>query len=563
MALLDYRLAVRQLTGRRGRPSGWTLFAVGTAALFALPVVMVGAAALTPAGDTWRHLADTVLPLYVTNSVILMLGVGLGTAVVGAGTAWLVTMCRFPGQRLFEWALFLPMAVPAYVLAYAYTGLFDVAGPVQGLLRDLTGWSVRDYWFPDIRSMPGAIAMMVLVLYPYVYLVSRAAFLEQSVCVLEIGRTLGCSPWGAFWRLGLPLARPALATGVALSLMEALGDFGTVQYFAVDTFTSGIFRTWLGLGDPISAAHLAAMLLVAVAGLMLAERYARGAARFHHTTTRYRPLPRLPLRPLGALLAMAACALPVLLGFVLPATALAVWALGEDGMALAPFLIYARNTLILAVPTALLAVGLAVVLGYGQRLGLSAIGRVAIRVAAMGYAIPGAVIAVGVLVPVASLDNAVDAWMRAHFGISTGLVLTGSIAAVVFAYLVRFLAVAFNTVESGLEKVTPSMDAAARSLGRSPLDTLRRVHLPMMRASLTTAALLVFVDVMKELPATLMMRPFNFDTLAIKAYELASDERLAEAALPSLAIVAVGVVPVILMSRAIAKARPGSQSAGS
>ncbi|MFZ2868550.1 ABC transporter permease [Zavarzinia sp.] len=563
MALTDYRLGAKAIARRHWWPRGWTLLALGIAAIFALPVVMVASAALSPAGDTWRHLSETVLPLYVTNSIILMLGVGIGTAVIGAGTAWLVTMCRFPGQRLFEWALFLPMAVPAYVLAYTYTGLFDVAGPVQGLLRDLTGWAVRDYWFPDIRSMPGAIAMMVLVLYPYVYLVTRAAFLEQSVCALEIGRTLGCSPWGAFWRIGLPLARPALATGVALSLMEALGDFGTVQYFAVDTFTSGIFRTWLGLGDPVSAAHLAALLLVAIAVLMLGERYARGSARFHHTTTRYRPLPRLALKPVSAVVATLACALPILLGFVLPAIALSIWALGEDGMALGPFLTYARNTLTLALPTAALAVGLAVLLGYGQRLGLSRVGRVAIRVAAMGYAIPGAVIAVGVLVPIAGLDNAVDAWMRRTFGVSTGLVLTGSIAAVVFAYLVRFLAVAFNTVESGLEKVTPSMDAAARSLGRSPLDTLRRVHLPMMRASLTTAALLVFVDVMKELPATLMMRPFNFDTLAIKAYELASDERLPEAALPSLAIVFVGVIPVILMSRAIAKARPGSQSAGS
>ncbi|MDD3446860.1 MAG: ABC transporter permease subunit, partial [Zavarzinia sp.] len=239
--------------------NGWSLLAVGLAVLFALPVLMVAVSALAPAGETWRHLSETVLPRYVVNTLVLMIGVGIGTAAIGVGTAWLVTMCEFPGRRLFEWALFLPMAVPAYVLAYAYTGLFDVAGPVQDLLRDVTGWSVRDYWFPDIRSMPGAIAMMVLVLYPYVYLLARAGFLEQSVCVLEIGRTLGCSPWGAFWRLGLPLARPAVVTGVSLALMEALGDFGTVQYFAVDTFTAGIFRTWLGLGDRVSAAHLAAM----------------------------------------------------------------------------------------------------------------------------------------------------------------------------------------------------------------------------------------------------------------------------------------------------------------
>lgn len=532
--------------------------AVGLALLFALPVVMVAAAALTPAGETWAHLSETVLPRYIVNTLWLMVGVGIGTAAIGTGTAWLVTMCEFPGRRLFEWALFLPMAVPAYVLAYAYTGLFDVAGPVQGLLRDLTGWSVRDYWFPDVRSLPGAIAMMVLVLYPYVYLITRAAFLEQSVCVLEMGRTLGCSPWGAFRRLGLPLARPAVVTGVSLALMEALGDFGTVQYFAVDTFTAGIFRTWLGLGDPVSAAHLAAMLLGAIAFLMVAERLARGRARFHHTTTRYRPLTRLSLSPLAGAGAWLACALPIVLGFLAPATALGVWALGEEGMATGAFFTYTRNTLALAVPTAVLAVCLAVLLGYGRRLGLSAPGRAAVRFAAMGYAVPGAVIAVGILVPLSAFDNTLDAWMREHFGLSTGLLLSGTVGAVIFAYLVRFLAVAFNTVEAGLEKVTPNMDAAARSLGRGPLDTLRRVHLPMMRASLFTAGLLVFVDVMKELPATLMMRPFNFDTLAVKAHELASDERLAEAAMPSLAIVAVGVLPVILLSRAIATSRPGA-----
>ncbi|WP_233559893.1 ABC transporter permease [Oleomonas cavernae] len=358
--------------------------------------------------------------------------------------------------------------------------------------------------------------------------------------------------------MGLPLARPALVTGVTLSLMEALGDFGTVQYFAVDTFSAGIFRTWLGLGDPISAMHLSAMLLLAIAVLMVGERYARGAARFHHTSTRYRPLPSLALHGLGAFGAAVACALPILLGFVLPALALGIWALGEGGMGLAQFFTYARNTLTVAAPTAVLAVALAVLLGYGRRLGMGPAGRFAIRVAALGYAIPGAVIAVGVLVPVAAFDNAVDAWMRANVGLSTGLLLTGSLTALIFAYLVRILAVAFNTIEAGLDKVTPNMDAAARSLGRSPLDTLHRVHLPMMRASLTTAGLLVFVEVMKELPATLMMRPFNFDTLSVKAYELASDERLSEAALPALAIVLVGVLPVILMSRAIARSRPGS-----
>jgi iron(III) transport system permease protein len=453
--------------------------------------------------------------------------------------------------------LFLPMAVPAYVLAYTYTGLLDVAGPVQSELRALTGWSVQDYWFPAVRSLGGAIAMMTLVLYPYVYLLARAAFLEQSVCVLEIGRTLGNGPWSGFFRLALPLARPAIATGVALAVMESLGDFGTVQYFAVDTFTTGIFRTWLGLGNPAAAAQLAAILLVFIAACIVVERRSRRGARFHHTSTRYRPLPRYPLRGAKALAATIACGLPIVLGFVVPAGQLAVWAFGGDGALNRAFVAVAANSLILAGVTALCAVVLAVLLAYGLRLGASRFQYAATRLAGLGYAVPGSVVAVGVLVPFAWTDNAIDAWTRAHLGVSVGLVLSGTIVALVFAYLVRFLAIAFNTVEASLAKVTPSMDAAARSLGKSPAETLWRVHLPMVGGSLLTAGLLVFVDVMKELPATLIMRPFNFDTLAVKAFELASDERLSEAALPALAIVAVGIGPVIVLSRAIARARPG------
>lgn len=541
-----------------GAPTGWTIAALVVAGLFALPILTVVLAAFAPTGELWRHLAASVLPRYVVNSFLLAAGVGLGTFVLGTGCAWIVTMCAFPGKRVFEWALFLPMAVPAYLLAYTYTGLFDVAGPVQGLLRELTGLAVHDYWFPEVRSLPGAVTVMTLVLYPYVYMTARAAFLEQSVCVLEIGRTLGCTPWAAFRRIALPLARPAIATGVALVLMETLGDFGTVQYFAVDTFTTGIYRTWFGLGDRASAAQLAAMLLGAIALLLGAERLGRGGARFHHTTTRYRPLPELRLRRGKAVLAVTVCALPILLGFVLPGLQLAAWALGDDTMDVPVFLGYAGNTLLLAVPTAVLAIGFALLLGYGKRLGQGPLGRVATTLASLGYAIPGSVIAVGVLIPVANFDNALDRWMRATFDVSTGLLLSGTIAALVFAYLVRFLAIAFNSVEAGLAKVTPNMDAAARSLGQTPAATLRRVHLPMMGASLATAGLLILVDVIKELPATLIMRPFNFDTLAVKTFELASDERLAEAALPGLAILACGIVPVIVLSRTIARARPGA-----
>lgn len=542
-------------------PSGWAVLAGTLALLFAFPVAMVLLLALAPSAGVWSHLADTVLTRYVTNSLLLMLGVGGGTLVVGVVCAWLVTMCRFPGRRFFEWALFLPMAVPAYVLAYTYTGLLDVTGPVQQGLRTFTGWAVQDYWFPPVRSLGGAVAMLVLVLYPYVYLLARAAFLEQSVCVLEIGRTLGRGAWSGFFRLALPLARPAIATGVALAIMETLGDFGTVQYFAVDTFTTGIFRTWLGLGNPAAAAQLAAILLLFIAGCVVVERRSRRDARFHHTSTRYRPLPRHALTGGRALAATLACLLPILLGFVVPAVQLVMWASAGADQLDARFFATAGNSLLLASTTALAAVVLAVLLAYGMRLGPTPFQRLATRASGLGYAIPGSVVAVGVLMPFSWADNLLDAWTRATFGISVGLLLSGTIFALIFAYLVRFLAIAFNTVEASLAKVTPSMDAAARSLGQSPVATLWRVHMPMMGGSLLTAGLLVFVDVMKELPATLIMRPFDFDTLAVKAFELASDERLAEAALPALAIVTVGIVPVILLSRAISRARPGAHPA--
>ncbi|GIK98340.1 MAG: iron ABC transporter permease [Alphaproteobacteria bacterium] len=545
-------------TGRGRLLDPWVLFTLAAAGGVALPVLVVASFVFVPSGDVWDHLASTVLPHYVQNSLLLMVGVGAGTLVVGVGTAWLVTLCRFPGRRVFEWALLLPLAVPAYVIAYSYTSLLDYAGPVQSLLRDAFGWTRQDYWFPQLRSIEGAIAMMTLVLYPYVYLLSRAAFLEQSACVLEVSRTLGCSPWRAFARVALPLARPAVAAGVALALMEALNDFGAVQHFGVDTFTTGIYRTWLGMGQPAAAAQLAAILMLFIAGVFLLERWSRGRRGFAHSTTRYRPLPRFHLRGLRAGLAIAACALPVLLGFFVPALNLGYgMTITADEWVDERFLGYALNSFTLAAIAAVLAVTVAVLMAYALRLRRTAASLVAVRVASMGYAIPGSVIAVGVMLPLAWIDNTVDGWMRSSFGISTGLIFSGTIYAVISAYLVRFLALSFNTVEASLTKVTASMDYAARSLGHGPAATLRRVHMPIIRGSLLTAGLVVFVDVMKELPATLVLRPFNFDTLATRTYELASDELLHEASSSALAIVAVGIVPVILLSRVIARSRPG------
>lgn len=545
--------------GRRRRRWGpLTWLSVAVAALFLVPVASVLFSLTQSGSGTWSHLAATVLPRYLYNTAILVVGVGIGVPAIGTGTAWLVTMCRFPGSRLFEWALILPLAVPAYVMAYAYTDFLQPAGPVQSLLRDVTGLAYQDYWFPDVRSLGGAVAMLVLVLYPYAYMLSRAAFLDQSVCALDVSRTLGCGPWATFFRVALPLARPAIIAGTALALMETLADFGTVSFFGVPNFTTGIVRAWIAFGDRTAAGQLASILLIFVFMVLLLEARSRGRARFHHATNRYQQLPGQALRGGAAVGAFLACFLPLLLGFLLPAGVLLSMALsGGDQMFGKRYLELVANSVTLAAVTAVLAVVLAALMAYGKRLQGGLVVQLANRLAAMGYAIPGTIIAVGVLVPFAALDNALDAWLRAQFGVSSGLLLTGSIAALVFAYLVRFLAVSLNTIESGLGKIRPSMDDAARALGARPLGTLVRVHAPMMWPSLLTAGLVVFVDVMKELPATLVMRPFNFDTLAVQAHNFAADERLTQAATPALTIVAVGIPPVILLSRAIARGRPG------
>lgn len=540
-------------------PDRWTLGVSAVALLISVPVLVIAAYVFLGSGDVWAHLAATVLPDYLINSLLLAFGVGVGTLVLGAGTAWLTVMCRFPGRRLFSWLLLIPMAVPAYIIAYTYTGMLDYAGPVQSGLRDWFGWSYGDYWFPEIRSLPGAITMLTLVLYPYVYMLARAAFLEQSICVFDVGRTLGLSPWQLFRRIAMPLARPALVAGVSLAMMEALADYGTVKYFGVDTFTTGIFRTWYGMGDAAAAAQLAATLLGVIFLLIVLERWSRCQRQYHHTSGRYQPLPAYRLGRVAGVGALLACLLPVLLGFVLPALQLLHWSAQAAPGQFTGFAGLVTNSFLLAGITAALALAIAAFLAYGRRVQGSAVVRAAVRVAGLGYAIPGTVIAVGVIIPFAWVDNTLDAWLRANVGVSSGLLLSGTLVALVFAYLVRFLSVSLQTVEAGLAKVSSNFDDTARSLGCRRLDVLRRVHLPLMRGSLLTAALMVFVDVMKELPATLILRPFDFNTLAVRAFELAEDEQLAAAAPAALTIALAGLIPVILLSRSIARSRPGQQ----
>lgn len=542
---------------RAANRSPLLVVAVLVAVLAGLPVASVGLNIFVGGTSaTWSHLAQTVLPEYIANSLLLCVGVGLGVALLGVTTAWLTAMHDFPGRRFFEWALVLPLAMPAYVMAYVYTDFLQFVGPVQTILRESFGWEHGDYWFPDIRTLPGAILMFVCVLYPYVYLLARAAFLERTSGMLEAARTLGMGPWRGFFSVSLPLARPAIAAGIALALMETLADYGTVAYFAVNTFTTGIYRAWFSLGDRVAAAQLAAMLLSFVLFLLMVERVSRGRARYNNTTGRNRPMPGARLGGAAAVLAFVACAVPLLLGFVLPASLLLKMAFSEgDAQFGERFLLLSRNSFMLAGITACIGVFLALLMAYGARLSKSTLATALNRLVGLGYAVPGAVIAVGVLIPVTRLDNWLAGQWEHWFGSNPGLLLTGGIAALIYAYLVRFLAVALHTVESSLAKITPNMDDAARCLGLGQGETLRRVHAPMLRGSLFTAGLLVFVDVMKELPATLVMRPFNFDTLATQAYTLAADERLAEASTASLAIVAVGLLPLIALSRQVSQAR--------
>jgi iron(III) transport system permease protein len=531
------------------------------AALVALPIAGVfGSVVYAPGSlDTLLHLGGTVIPRAALETGALVLLVMAGVIVLGTTSAWLVAAHDFPGRRVFEWALLLPLAMPGYIVAYAYTDFLQFSGPVQGALRDAFGWQRGDYWFPEIRSLPGAAFVFAVVLYPYVYLLARTAFLSRTASMIDAARSLGLSPWRTWLHVNLPLARPAVAAGALLALMETLADYGAAAYFGLQTFTTAIYRAWFALGDRLAASQLAGVLLLLVLLVMATERHLRGRARYFAAPNSARPAPRTPLTGAVGILAALACLLPLLAGFLLP-TGILVHLLVPtlDEVPWTRYWGWLANTLTLALAAALITLAAVLVLSYLLRLqpdGRSGtLVRLAARLMGLGYAVPGAVIAVGVLVPLAAFDNALDAWLRATLGLSSGLLLTGTVVALLYAYLVRYFAVAQQPVEAGLARITPAMDASARSLGAAPLEVFRRVHLPLLSPSLLAAGLLVFVDVMKELPATLVLRPFNFDTLAVMAYQMAADERLGEAALPSLTIVLVGLLPVVWLSRAIGRA---------
>lgn len=531
----------------------WSTLSVLAAAIVVLPILAVVARVFEPSEGVWGHLAATVLTGYVTNSLALVAGVVTLATVIGVTAGWLVATAEFPGRRVFEWALMLPMTMPGYVIAYVYFDLLTFAGPVQTWLRGTFGWGRGEYWFFPIASLEGAIVLMALVSYPYVYLLSRAMFLRQSATLMDAARALGAGPVAAFFRVALPMARPAIVAGAAFVAMETLADYGTVLHLGVPTLTTGIFRTWFARGAPVAAAQLATLLLVFVAAVLVIERVGRAGRRFDGDSGgRAAAMLRRRLGPGAAWLAVGACALPILLGFVVPAAELLRlnWIVGDPFWG-PRFLTFALNSLTLASLTAGLLVALGLLLGYARRLDGRPVIAAALQVASLGYAIPGAVIAIGVLIPLTWIDNTLDGFMRATFGVSTGLLLTGTMVALLFAYTVRFLAVALSTIEAGMTRLSPSLDNAARSLGSSPFRTLREVHLPLLRGSLVSAAIFVFADVMKELPATLIVRPFNLDTLAIRTFRLAADGRIDEASTSALVIVAVGIIPVMLLSRAM------------
>ncbi len=496
------------------------------------------------------EMASTVLPQYAITSVALCAMVALGTAVLGSSTACAVTLFDFPGRKTFQWALLLPIAMPAYVVAYAYTDFLQYSGPAQTALRTATGLQGR--MLPDVRSLGGAVLVFVVTLYPYVYLLARGALLERATHLMEAARMLGAPLTRRIRSVALPLARPAVAAGVALALMETLADFGVSSYFGIQTFTAGIYKAWLSMDNRIAAAQLACVLLVFVAVLLKIERRAQKQRRFaalkgaRGDSAEAR---RVVLTGKLAVQAQLVCALPVLLGFVLPVLfmlrpLLGGWQSADASLPWASFGYWALNSLKLAVIASLLAVGFALVLAFAARRSPSRMTHAVLHVAGLGYAVPGAVIVVGLLIPVGWLQAVQPTW-------GVGYVLTATVLGVVWAYLVRFCAVALQSVQSGYSRIPLSMDETARTLGVTGLAQLRRVHWPLLRRSTLVAGLLVFVDVMKELPATLVLRPFNHDTLAVMAYQLARDERLGEAALPSLALVLVGLIPVVLLSRSL------------
>ena len=497
----------------------------------------------------WPHIRDVLLPEYLQNTFLLMLQVGVLCLVIGVGTAWLTAAMAFPGRRWFTWALTLPLAMPAYIVAYVYTDLLEFSGPVQSGIRDLFQLEPDAIEFPEIRSLPGAALIMSLSLYPYVYLLARVAFLQRSVRLFDAARTLGASPWRAFFRIALPAARVSIAGGLSLVLMETLADFGVVEYFGVPTFSTGIFRTWFASGEKIAAMKLAAVMFIFVIVLVVSEKWLRSAGRPSAIETESNDR-RPSLRGARALIASLACLTPITLGCLVPIAVLLrlAWIEGDPLLG-EEFLTFMKNSVLVAVLASATAVIAALLLTYAQHFAAHWTTAISIEVATLGYALPGTMLAVGLLQPLSSLDHGLAEFFDAQFQWRTGLIITGTVVVLIYAYVTRFLTVAYNTTSSGIAGIPMAYSEAARCLGAASWQVIGRIQLPLMRRAVMTALLLVFVDTMRELPATLLLRPFNFETLATRVYRLAADERLGEASTAALTIVLLGLVPVLLLNR--------------
>lgn len=536
---------------KRGTIGPWSIGSLAIAALVLLPIAAVIWLALSPSEPIWAHLVATTLPRYLTNSLVTMAGAGALAATIGTGTAWLVVMYRFPGARWLEWLLLLPLAIPAYVGAYAMVDFLEFAGPVQTALRDTFGWrSAQDYLFPEIRSRGAAVIVLGAALYPYVYLLARAAFREQSGRVHEVARALGTGPFARFWRIGLPLARPAIAAGTAIVMMETVADFGVVEYFGVQTLTTGIFSVWLEGGNAGGAAQIACVILGLVLALMALEKVSRRGGRVHGLSPGDRRISAARLRGLRGWAATLACSVPFAAGFLLPFAVIGTHALGSPDRWVDGDLLRALwHTISVGGAAAVMTVLAALVMVYGVRLTSRSLPRRLLPVTALGYAAPGAVLGLGILIPLAAFDNALADAVLALTGTDPGLLLTGGAGAIVYAYAVRFFAIAQGATDAAMGRISPSLPMAARALGRSAGGALRSVYLPLIRGSIGTALLLVFVDCVKELPATLLLRPFNYNTLATRVYEQVSLERIGDAAPAAMLVMSMGLVAVLILAR--------------
>ena len=530
----------------------WKTSSVALATLLVLPILAIFVTAIGQTDDVFAHLMSTVMPTYAFNTVVLTLSVMALALLFGIPSAWLMAMCRLPGEKVLQWALVLPLAIPGYIVGYIFTGWFDYAGPIQVWLRAQTGWMAGEYYFPDIRSLAGASIVLALVLYPYVYLMCRAAFMEQNVSLLQSARLLKCSPWESFRRISLPLVRPSIAVALSLVAMETVGDFGTVSYFAVNTLTTAVYDTWMNYSNLTAAAKISAVMLVIVLLLLSAERYSRRRQKLYQSQFNSHEDFRYALRGWKKWLALMWCWGLVCVAFIFPLLQLLSYAYTYFEQSwTAEFREYALNSLQVSLSAAVIGVAVALVVNFYNRLKSNRVSVALMRLSSMGYAVPGTVLAIGVMVPVLTLDHAVNDVAKAMQWGRPGLIFSGTMFAIIFALIVRFSAVAIGSIESSLNKISPSLDMAARTMGCQANAMLWRVHLPLVRRGALIAGLLVFIESMKELNAALLLRPFNFETLATYVYNYASDEHLELAALPAVLLVLVGLIPLVVVNRSL------------